>query len=314
MRELGEIFRRGMESTIANWPLVLIRVAETIAIVMIVIGTFAVAVIPLFVGAATGLPSLEDPEEIQRWLMGVSPLLVLYVFVLFTVVFGLAVLLHAFVQAGVFGVLAVAERQAPERGARAWFRAFTPELWWAESKRWVWPMFWIYNIVWGVAALVTLIPLIPALLGAIALRESEMIVLPACLGIATTVAVGLLAAFVGIIWSHVAFAEVVRTGAGAIAAVRQAGARLRARPGALFLVAVAYFALSMGVGMFVGGFTIGIDTANVVPGLAVVFLPLRIVLSLLNSLISAAFGCWMAAAVIAAVFPPREVSNVAAAP
>jgi hypothetical protein len=313
MRPIGEIFRRGMESAIANWPLILIRVAESIAMVVIVIAAVMAAIVPLFVGAATGLPSFDDPESFARWVVGVSPLLVFYVLVVVALVFGLAILIHSFVQGGVFGVFAAAERRAPEGAKRDWFRVFTPELWWSDSKRFLWTFFWIYNIVWGLAALVMLLPLVPALIGAILLRDSEMILIPTCLGIATTVGAGIVAGLVAIVWSHVAFAEAVRTGAGAMESLRLAGARLRRRPGAILLVVVSYFALSMVVGGFVAGFAFGLDAANVIPGVGLALIPFRVVLSLLNSFVGAAFGCWMAAAIVAAVFPPREVSNVPAA-
>ncbi|MFN2443115.1 MAG: hypothetical protein ABR517_10575 [Thermoanaerobaculia bacterium] len=313
MRSIGEIFRRGMESTIANWPLILIRVAESIAMIAVIVATVFVAVVPLFVGAAAGMPSFDDPDSLARWVLGVSPLLVLFLLIVITLVFGLAVLLHAFVQGGVFGVFAEAERRGTEGAGRDFFRVFTPEMWWRDSKRFAWSFFWIYNIVWGIAALVMLLPLIPALIGAILLRDSEMLLIPTCLGIAATVAVGLLAGLVAIIWSHVAFAEAVRTGAGARESLRLAGVRLRQRPGAILLVVVSYFAISMVVGGFVGGFAFGLDAANVIPGVGVAFIPFRIVLSLLNTLVSAAFGCWMTAAIVAVVFPPREVPNVPAA-
>jgi hypothetical protein len=313
MRPIGEIFRRGMESAIANWPLILIRVAESIAMVVVVIAAVMVAVVPLFVGAATGLPSIDDPDSFARWVLGVSPLLVLYLLIVVILVFGLALLFHAFVQGGVFGVCAAAERHAPEGGGRDWFRVFTPEMWWSNSKRFVWTFFWIYNIVWGLAALVMLVPLIPALIGAMLLRDSEMILLPTCLGIATTVGVGIVAGLVAMVWSHVAFAEAVRTGEGAVESLRLGGVRLRQRAGAILLVVVSYFALSMVIGGFVAGFAFGLDAANVIPGVGLALIPFRIVLSLLDTLVGAALGCWMIAAIVAAVFPPREVSNVPAA-
>jgi hypothetical protein len=313
MRPIGEIFRRGMESAIANWPLILIRVAESIAMIVIVVAAVMAAFVPIFVGAAAGLPSLDDPESFAQWVLGVSPLLVLYAVVVVTLVFALAILIHAFVQGGVFGVFAAAEKRAPEGGQREWFRVFTPELWWINAKRFVWTFFWIYNIVWGLAALVMLLPLIPALIGAMLLRDSEMILIPTCLGLATTVGVGLLAGLVAIVWSHVAFAEAVRTGAGARESLRLAGVSLRQRAGAILLIVVSYFALSMVVGGFVAGFAFGLDAANIIPGLGMALIPFRIALSLLNSLVGAAFGCWMIAAIVAAIFPPREVSNVPAA-
>ncbi|MFN2238791.1 MAG: hypothetical protein ABR524_05310 [Thermoanaerobaculia bacterium] len=313
MRPFGEIFRRGMESAIANWPLILIRVAESIAVIAIVVMAVMAALVPLFVGAATGLPSIDNPEAFAEWVLGVSPLLVLFAIVVVSVVFGLAVLVHSFVTAGVFGVFAAAENRAPEGGGRDWFRVFTPELWWINSKRFVWTYFWIYNIVWGVAALAMLLPLIPALIGAMLLRDSEMILIPTCLGIAATVAIGIVAGMVAIVWSHVAFAEAVRTGAGARESLRLAGVQMRRRGGAILLVVVSYFALSMVVGGFVAGFAFGLDAANIIPGVGMALIPFRIVLSLLNSLVSAAFGSWMIAAIVATVFPPREVSNVPAA-
>jgi len=53
-RSVFDILRRGFENTVANWPLILIRVGEVVVLAGVVIGAVLAAVIPVVVSAACG--------------------------------------------------------------------------------------------------------------------------------------------------------------------------------------------------------------------------------------------------------------------
>ena len=69
-RGATDVLRRGFELTLANWPLLLIRVAEQVIGMIIMIGALVAAVIPIAVSAGLGEPmrglstAAMAPEEL----------------------------------------------------------------------------------------------------------------------------------------------------------------------------------------------------------------------------------------------------------
>ncbi|MGH9456253.1 MAG: hypothetical protein ACRD2J_01270 [Thermoanaerobaculia bacterium] len=321
MRGVGDASRRGIDNALANWPLVLIRIAENVLIILVVLATLFGALLPVFAGGL-GLATLgelsENPdamaEAIAEGILGMSPVLIVYVVALVSLAMLVGVLVHAFVQAGVIGCYVGAERAAPAAAAsRRDFRWFTPERWWGEAKRFGWRFFWIYNIVWGAYSLVLLIPILPLFLMLVVFRESPGAIVLTCLGAVLITLFAIVLALVVFVWSQVALIECVATDAGLAEAMRRGRAAFRGRTGTIVLIAIIFFAVSSAVGSVIAGFSIGIDMASAVPGFDIAFLPVRIVLSLLNTAVAALVGAWLLAALVAAVVPRPETPHAAAA-
>lgn len=316
MRTTGEACRRGMESAVANWPLVLIRIAEGIATLFLAIGLIVAAVMPVVFAGATGSLTeiFANPETMERVLTGLSPLVALYAIFVLALIFGVAIAVHAFVQGGVIGVYLMADRRAPEGSrSRAHFRAFEPELWWSEALRNGWRFFWIYNVIWGAFGLVLLIPLLAILLLLMVFPENPGALVVTCLVTGLVMVLGIVLTIVVFIWSQVVLIEAARSGSGVFESIRRSRELARGRVGTIVLVSAIFFVLSFTVGSVVAGFSFGIGMMGSVPGLEMAFIPFRILISLLNSIVSAAFGAWLLAALVASVGGPREASVVAPA-
>ena len=114
-RSATEILRRGFESTLANWPLILIRIAEGIVFVGIVIAAVVAAVVPIAVAAGLSkfdISGASNPAEavtaaiVQHWI------LIVYLLLILTLVLLVLVAIHSFVEAGTAQVFVDAERRA----------------------------------------------------------------------------------------------------------------------------------------------------------------------------------------------------------
>lgn len=304
MRPIGEIFRRGMESAIANWPLILIRVAEAMAMIVLAVAVIVLAVVPVVLAGGLVAAS-QDPEAIVESLAA-APLLVLYLAVVVTLLMGVLVLLHSFVMGGVMHVYVEAERRAPDAGfTRASYAAFTPDLWWQGAKRFAWRFFWIYNLTWGLYSLLLLVPLVPIALLAVLSGETGAAVAVTCLGIALVTLFAVVLALPVWIWSQLALLASVRDDLGAIRSLKAAWPLLRQHPGAYALVFVVFLAISMTVGGVAAGFSIGLDFAGQSEAFGLALLPIQVMLSLVQSVLSALLGAWMLASLAAVAVPGR---------
>jgi len=168
-RSITDVLRRGILSTLANWPVILTRLAET----LVLCGAVAVAIIgvvvPLLISAGMRqwrIPEKDAQDVVAAIIVEHAELwmgLLLFVFVIGLVM----VAIHAFVTAGSTQIFVDAERAAPDAPVlrREQFAAFTLERWsegaWAAWVR----VFWIYNGAWGVFGLILLVPVL--ILGAL---------------------------------------------------------------------------------------------------------------------------------------------------
>lgn len=309
MRTLGDICRRGMENVLANWPLILIRIAEGIAILVMMVVLVVVAALPVgLAGAGFSAADLEQYGDVEELLTGIGPLVILYALVVFTVVFTLAVIIHSFVMAGVVGCYLEGDRRAPEGNfGRMDFKVFTPELWAREARRHAWRFFWIYNVIWGVYSVILLVPLLFLAVLAFLMREAPAGIAIAVIGMILVMLVAILLAIVAFIYSQVALIESARTGAGVFESLRRARGVTRQRMANVLLTSVIYFSVSMLIGGILAGFGFALGMMGSIPGLDMAFLPFRVLFSLFNSAVSTIFGCWLLAALIAATAPVREV-------
>ena len=155
MRNTTDVLRRGFDSTLANWPLIAIRIAQSILFVMIVVASIFAAIVPVGIAASfSNFKNLDEPAQaiatfvIEHW-----PLIA-YIFVIVLIVTIVLVAIHAFVEAGSARVFVDAERNAtgdaPKRDS---FRVFNMDRWMQGGRTSWWTVFWIYNIVWGIGGL-----------------------------------------------------------------------------------------------------------------------------------------------------------------
>jgi hypothetical protein len=316
-RTLGEVVRRGADNVLANWPLLLIRIAESVAMIVITLAILAGAVVPIAAAVMGGsltdiVTGAVDPEQVLR---SVSPLLAVYLLLVVSLVVFVAVLVHSFVQGGIVGSYLEAERSAPAAAAtRADFRVFTPELWWSEAKRNVWRFFWIYNVVWGVWSLAILLPLLPLIVLVVLFSESPAAIVVAIGGLIAILLFAIGLAIVVFLWSQVVLIDAARLGTGVFESISGSWDSMRGRLGTIILVGGIAFALSMVVGSIVAGFSFVFEAAGMVPGLGLALVPIQILLSLINSAVSTLFGSWMLAALAAALARPRTEVRHAVAP
>jgi len=295
--------QRGFDNVLANWPLLLIRIAENVVMMLLVVFTILAGVLPLvFFGAFMQMvEQIETPDQAAQAVLE-NPLILLYLLLVISVAILAAVVVHSFVQGGVVGCYLRAEKNAGDAtpAERHRFRVFTPELWFRDSRRSWWGIFWVYNIIWGVFGLVLLVPLV-ALAAAIFLaRESPHIVAIACSGTALLFLLLLLAGIVTHFWSTAAVIVNVR-GRGIGASLREGWAiSMRRFWVFLLLVLIAVMLSVVAVGS-IGAASFGVGLLSAIPGVAILTLPIQVAISLLQTAVSIAVGAWFLAASVRVV-------------
>ncbi len=189
-------------------------------------------------------------------------------------------------------------RRLPEIAAA--IARFSLERWLTAAKDGWWTVFWIYNIIWGVACLILLIPLIPTIALMLIFRAQEGVaVLAGCLGLLVTMFLAVIVTIVAAIWCNRAIVDWAMRDSGAREATASASSEIRADLGRHVLAAIAIFVVAMAGSAFFASFSffagLGEAFGSGQNTLIVMMLPLRLAGSLLNSAFSAALGTWFAA-------------------
>jgi len=261
-RNLTDVLRRGILSTLANWPVIVARVAETLVLFGAVVVAIIGLVVPLLVSAGMSdwkLPEGKNPSDVVLRILADHAELFAYLF-LFIVAIGLVmVAVHAFVSAGTTQIFVDAERAAPDGSElqREQFAVFTLERWF-DGARAAWlRFFWIYNATWGLYGLLLLIPtLVFALLIAAAVGAESMagIVTATCLGIALLVGVAIALAFVIGMWTQKAVVVCVARDVSTREALRGGWADVRGDLLRHFLIYFLIAVISGGAGALTSSF------------------------------------------------------------
>jgi len=287
-RTVAEIIRRGFDITVANWPLLLIRIAEHILMAVLAIAAVVAIVIPIAVSAGLGHFNI-DPENpngaagvivnalVEHWA------LFLFVLLIVTVVLVIFVAVHSFVQAGSTEVYVA--------------RSFTAERFIAGGKRGWLPVFWIYNLAWLFAGVVLLIPLVPVPFIIFLIGENAGAIVAGCLLLAIwgffTVLVGLATA----LWTMKAIVVAMTRNLPAREALTEARRLIRAEPGAHFAVGfimlVIWFGGTALIGMFSGFASLGHATP-----FAIITAPVHLFLTFVNAIFSAGLESWFLASFV----------------
>ncbi len=296
-RTVIEVVRRGFENTLANWPLILIRLGEVILLAILFIGIVIAAVVPIAVSAGLSQLDVNHPEnaaEIFARLFIDHWILIVYLILLFFALFGVAIAVHSFVEGGSARVYIEGERVPG-------YRAFTFERWWTGGWKGWWRIFWIYNVAWSVGLLLPLLLLLSALALMLLVGDNSARVVIGCLGIGFAVLLMIpLAVLVGM-WTQKAIAVCVSRSLGALEALRAARREIRLDFGRHLATFLLLWIISIVVVGFISGaslpFSMGGHSRNAF--FPLFFAPMQLALSVFQNAVSAAIGAWFLASFVA---------------
>jgi hypothetical protein len=304
-RSATEVLRRGFDSTLANWPLILIRIAEGIVFVGIVIVSIVAAIVPIAVAAGLSrhdVTNSSNPADaiaaavLQHWM------LIVYVLLILAVVLLVLVAIHSFVEAGTAQVFVDAERRARAVAApvRQAFRAFTIDRWMSGGKAAWWSVFWIYNATWSVAGLIMLIPLILTLAVMFAISDTAARVIAGCGGLVLSFVIMLPVAIIVAIWTQKAITVCVARALTTTDAMRVAWREIRDDFGRHFAVAFVLFIVSFGGAMVISMITapMSFTAHGRDPFMSLAFAPMQIFVSIAQTVFSAGIGAWFLASFV----------------
>lgn len=305
-RNTTDVLRRGFDNTLANWQLIGIRIAENFLFLLLIIVSIVAAVVPIAVAA--GLTTFDpgsssDPGEAMLMIFVQHWPLILYILVIVTVVLGLLIAIHSFVDAGCAKVFVDGERAAARASVagRAAFSAFNIDRWLQGGRASWWSVFWIYNLAWGVAGVIMLLPLMATLAGILAVTENSARIVMACGGLVFTVLVVVPVAIVTAIWTQKAIVVAVSRAAAAREALRASWREMRADFSRHFAVAFILFAITIGGSAMISLFGAPMQFGKVLqsPYLGLAFAPVQVISSFAQAIFSAAIGLWMLASFVA---------------
>ena len=293
-RPIPDVLRRGLESAMANWPLIALRIAENVLFLMLIVASIIAAVVPVLVSIGIAAFDADNPAE-SATAIGTALLehlsVFLWIFLGALVVMFLMMVIHSFVMAGCTRTLVDAD------GSRGPLKVFNMERWLSGGKQSMWTVFWIYNITYGTTLIPVLVPLVLTLAGILAFRDQMVpIAIIGCSGIAIALFLFVIACIIASIWSLKAMILAVERDLGASDAAKVAWAEAKSDFGRHFAVAFILLVVSVGGAATISTFSVffSVPTAhNAYMSLA--FAPARMVISLFQSVFSAAAGMWMLA-------------------
>lgn len=293
-----------MLSTLANWPVILLRVAESLVLFGAVIVAILGIVVPLLVSAGMGkwsLPSGKNPADVVLRILGDHAELFAYL-VLFILAMGLImVAIHAFTSAGTTRILVDAERVGPDAVElrREQFEVFTLERW-LDGAREAWlRLFWIYNATWGLYGLIILVPVLLFALSisaAIVAESTAAIIGLSCLGVFLLIVVSVFFAFVIAMWTQKAVVVCVARDATVRDALHSGWAEVRADLLRHFLIYLLITVITGGAGALARGFFAPFSMTLHVNNLwALMTAPVQIASMAVQSAVGNAVALWLIA-------------------
>src|SRR5205807_55664 len=134
--------------------------------------------------------------------------LIVYLLLIITLLLGVLIAIHSFVEAGNAKIFVDAEHGAGATmpAPREKFRAFSMDRWLSGGRMSWWSVFWIYNATWSVAGLIIIIPLLLTLVGMLLVEENGARIALGCGGLAIAVIIGIPVAIIVAIWTQKAIA------------------------------------------------------------------------------------------------------------
>ena len=277
------------------------------------VGGFFLSLLPI--GLSLAFDDVEswvdDPEAVAEWILTNWGTMA-YLFVVVLILAGIAVLIHSYFEAGVASAYLDYIRAGASFTWREGWDRFSLDTFTRAALSRGWSVFLVYNIVWGVAGAVLLIPLGLMLAVLLVFRDAPVAIGFTCLGLVVVFVVGILASIVATVWSQVALTLAAGDRRGAIEASGLAGEMMRERLGVTILTVLIVYAVIIGVSSVTSTANLGLSVLAEMPGAAMVALGFQAVLFLVNSVVSTVLGLWKAA--VWAVFVGSASAPVGAAP
>lgn len=303
-RGVFDTLRRGLDNAVANWGLIVVRVAEMFVFAAVAIAAALAILVPLLVSIGIAVDDIDSPEDLESLLVSLADQWVwlLWIFAGIAVLLLFFVAAHSFVEAGCARVAADADRAAGPAvdGPRPRFRVFSAQRWWAGGKDGWWTLFWIYNFAWSVAGLILLVPLIPTAVVMFLSRETPPLqIATGCAGLLVTVLLFLVVGIVTNMWTTRATTEWAVQGSGAAASLTTAWAALKGDLGRHLLIALAVVVIAMAGSSFFASFSYIAAFGELFHRGAttqIFTIPLRLVATVLNWGFSAFVSSWYLAA------------------
>ncbi len=299
-----DVLRRGFDNILANWPLIAIRLVETVVFLICVFIAAILILAPILVSIGINIADLTSPDDLQNMVLALAAkwMLLLWIVLTVTVLLTIFVAVHAFVEAGSARVYVDAERIAGAEvfGLRSRYKVFSFARWLAGARDGWWTLFWIYNVAWTIASAILLVPLLPtaAMIFVMADDQPQVAVASGCLGLLATLLLMFVVVVVTSICVNRAIAEWAVRRSGAREALAAGWAAMRGDFGRLFLVALALFVVSMAGSSFFAGlsfFAVFGSAFIDAPVGTLVMLPVRILSTICSSIFSAAVSSWFLA-------------------
>jgi hypothetical protein len=290
-RTVTEVLRRGFDSTVANWPVIVMRVVESIVLAGMVIAAILAAIVPAVVAAGLSKDDIVNSSDpggaMLEWVIS-HLMLFVWIFALGFIMFGVMIAVHAFVEGGSAQIYVDGERVASKRGD---FRAFSVDRWLAGGAASWWRIFWIYNLAWSVGLIFVLVPLLFTIIGIVAVSDTAIRVAIGCSGVALAVLVLIPVAIVTSIWCTKAITICVSRSLPARESLSLGWSAFRAELGRHLGVALILFAISMAINSVVSAFGVPMSiTEHNMPTMALMFAPVRIVIGMAQGAVGAAIG------------------------
>jgi hypothetical protein len=307
MRLTGiDSLQRGITNLLANWELVFVNLVQTFLVSLLIVAGTVPIVLAVGVGTLRALfgtdfnaggARLEVVDDlITRAVETSGPLLLATLVAL--IVWTIALLVLAYFQAGIFGVLAEAERRAPiPTSTRETFRSFSLRQFRRSADELTWRFFWLINLFMALAS----VPLL--VLGGVVMASAWLVttesvgaaVATGCLGVVIVIVLS----FVCSLWWQLAMAA---TASGPMRLWRAVGQGLRVllrRLGAL--VVLVLLAIVVGITLAIVFVPVGIVVEVVVRDSFWGYISAQVVMTIIQSLFSAVLSVAFAAALIALV-------------
>ncbi|MEA2236169.1 MAG: hypothetical protein QOC81_893 [Thermoanaerobaculia bacterium] len=300
-RNVTEVLRRGLDTTIANWPVILLRIVESLVFAAIVIAGVLAAIVPAIVAAGLSVDDIRNSSDpggaVVEWVIG-HLMLFVWMFALAFIVFGIMIAIHSFIEGASARIYVDAERAAAKRPAavRDDFAVFSFDRWLAGGGASWWRIFWVYNLAWSVSLLLVLVPLVLTATLMLVISNNVGRVIVGCAGLALALLILIPTAIVTSIWCRKAIAICVARAIGANDALRAGWREFRADLGRHLAVAVIIIVISMALNSLVSGFSVPMNlTQNKFPTFALMFAPARVIAGVVQGVIGAAISSFFLA-------------------
>jgi hypothetical protein len=300
-RNITDVLRRGLDTTIANWPVIVLRIAESLVFAAIAIAGILAAIVPAIVAAGLSadevMNSADPGGAVVEWLVG-HLMLFVWIFALAFIVLGIMIAIHSFVEGGSARIYVDGERAAAKRSGtvRDDLGVFTFDRWLAGGAASWWQIFWVYNLAWSVTLMLVLVPLIITIILMLAISDTVGRVVVGCSGVALAVLILIPTGIVTSIWCKKAITICVSRAVSARDALRQGWREFRADLGRHLAVAVIVFVISMALNSLVSGFSVPMNIGqHKFPTMAVMFAPVRVIAGVIQGMIGAAISSFFLA-------------------